>query len=91
MAYHTRRHIGFWNLIGAIGFMLCGALGYASVTSTKVGSHYVCTRLCDALIVHPQANYQSVLATFWGSWAFLIGSTVQLWETLWREDTNHGD
>lgn len=65
-------HIGFWNLIGAVGFMLCGALGYASVTSTK-------------------ANYQSVLATFWGSWAFLIGSTVQLWETLWREDTNHGD
>ncbi|ROW13378.1 hypothetical protein VPNG_05440 [Cytospora leucostoma] len=23
-------HIGFWNLIGAIGFTLCGALGFAS-------------------------------------------------------------
>lgn len=33
-----------------------------------------------------QANYQSVLSTFWGSWAFMIGSVIQLWETLWRED-----
>ncbi|KZT06667.1 uncharacterized protein LAESUDRAFT_725756 [Laetiporus sulphureus 93-53] len=60
-------HIGVWNLIGAVGFALCGALGYASATSSK-------------------ANYQSVLSTFWGSWAFLIGSVIQLWETLWRED-----
>ena len=22
-------HIGFWNLIGAIGFTLCGSLGFA--------------------------------------------------------------
>ncbi|CDO76411.1 hypothetical protein BN946_scf184937.g25 [Trametes cinnabarina] len=60
-------HIGFWNLVGAVGFMLCGALGYASLASSGV-------------------NYQSVLSTFWGSWAFLIGSVIQLWETLWRED-----
>ncbi|KAI0328762.1 hypothetical protein GY45DRAFT_1325907 [Cubamyces sp. BRFM 1775] len=60
-------HIGFWNLVGAVGFTLCGALGYASLSSSG-------------------ANYQSVLSTFWGSWAFLIGSVVQLWETLWRED-----
>ncbi|KAI0635387.1 hypothetical protein C8Q77DRAFT_1217230 [Trametes polyzona] len=60
-------HIGFWNLVGAIGFTLCGALGYASLASSGV-------------------NYQSVLSTFWGSWAFLIGSVIQLWETLWRED-----
>jgi hypothetical protein len=26
-------HIGFWNLIGAIGFTACGALGYGSATS----------------------------------------------------------
>jgi len=58
-------HVGLWNLVGAAGFTLCGALGYASLASTKV-------------------EYQSVLATFWGSWAFLIGSVVQLWETLWR-------
>ncbi|OJT06014.1 hypothetical protein TRAPUB_3201 [Trametes pubescens] len=62
-------HIGFWNLVGAVGFTLCGALGYASLASTKI-------------------NYQSVLATFWGSWGFLIGSVIQLWETLWREDSS---
>lgn len=26
-------HIGLWNLIGAIGFTLCGALGFASSSS----------------------------------------------------------
>lgn len=40
-------HIGFWNLIGALGFTLCGALGfaadrpgveYALTLSTFVGS-----------------------------------------------------
>jgi len=40
-------HIGFWNLVGAIGFTLCGALGfgieqpgveYALTLSTFVGS-----------------------------------------------------
>jgi len=60
-------HIAVWNLIGAMGFTLCGALGYAALGSTK-------------------ANYQSVLSTFWGSFAFEIGSVIQLWETLWRED-----
>jgi hypothetical protein len=29
-------HIGFWNLIGAIGFTLCGALGYGAATSDAV-------------------------------------------------------
>ncbi|KIP05664.1 hypothetical protein PHLGIDRAFT_91841 [Phlebiopsis gigantea 11061_1 CR5-6] len=60
--------VAFWNLVGAIGFTLCGALGYAAVASSK-------------------ANYQSILSTFWGSWAFMIGSVIQLWETLWREDS----
>ncbi len=40
-------HIGFWNLVGALGFTLCGALGfgssqaaveYAASLSTFVGS-----------------------------------------------------
>lgn len=60
-------HIGLWNLIGAVGFLLCGAFGYASLGPSWI-------------------NYQSVLSTYWGSWAFLIGSGIQLWETLWRED-----
>lgn len=58
--------VGFWNLVGAFGFTLCGALGYAEIVSFG-------------------AEYESGLATWWGSWAFLIGSVLQLWETLWRE------
>ena len=37
-----------------------------------------------------QVNYQSVLSTFWGSWAFLIGSVLQLWESVWREEPESG-
>jgi hypothetical protein len=55
-------HIGVWNLIGGIGFTLCGALGPASSDSGVA--------------------YQATLATFWGSWAFMIGSTVQWYESL---------
>ena len=55
-------HIGFWNLIGALGFTLCGALGPAYGNSG--------------------AEYEASLATFWGSWAFLIGSVIQWYESL---------
>jgi hypothetical protein len=48
-------HVGFWNLIGGIGFTLCGALGFA--------------------IDQPGMEYASTLATFVGSWAFLVRST----------------
>ena len=55
-------HIGFWNLIGAIGFTLSGALGMAYASSG--------------------AQYEASLATWWGSWAFLIGSAIQWYECL---------
>lgn len=55
-------HIGFWNLVGAFGFTLCGALGPAYGSSG--------------------AQYEASLVTFWGSWAFLIGSLVQWYESL---------
>ena len=29
-------HIGFWNLVGAIGFTLCGALGFGAATNAAV-------------------------------------------------------
>lgn len=29
-------HIGFWNLIGAFGFTVCGALGFASSNDAAV-------------------------------------------------------
>ncbi|KIR30948.1 hypothetical protein I309_00301 [Cryptococcus deuterogattii LA55] len=62
--------VGFWNLIGAIGFTLCGALGYSSASGVE---------------------YESDLATFWGSWAFLIGSAVQVAEVIWREPPDGGN
>lgn len=55
-------HVGFWNLVGAIGFTLCGALGPAYDNSG--------------------AAYEASLATFWASWAFLIGSLIQWYESL---------
>lgn len=56
-------HVGLWNLVGALGFTLCGALGFASATSR-------------------QMEYASTLSTFLGSWAFLIGSLIQWYESL---------
>ncbi|EPE08327.1 integral membrane protein [Ophiostoma piceae UAMH 11346] len=56
-------HIGFWNLVGAIGFTLCGALGFGAAASDAV-------------------QYASTLSTFIGSWAFLIGSIIQWYESL---------
>lgn len=55
-------HIGFWNLVGALGFTLCGALGPAYGDSG--------------------AQFQSSCATFWGSWAFLVASVLQLYESV---------
>ncbi|KAK7046904.1 hypothetical protein R3P38DRAFT_89014 [Favolaschia claudopus] len=56
-------HVGFWNLIGGIGFALCGALGYALNSSNGIA-------------------YQSSCSTFWGGWAFLIGSVIQWYEAV---------
>ena len=36
-------------------------------------------------------EYESDLATFWGSWAFLVGSVIQVGEVVWREPTDRGD
>ncbi|KAK3327314.1 hypothetical protein B0T19DRAFT_421393 [Cercophora scortea] len=55
-------HIGLWNLVGAIGFTLCGALGFASE--------------------NPAFEYALTLSTYIGSWAFLIGSIIQWFESL---------
>ncbi|CDZ97293.1 hypothetical protein [Phaffia rhodozyma] len=55
--------VGVWNLVGSVGFCLCGALGYS---------------------VDSRAVWQSDMSTYWGSWGFLIGSTFQLYEAVWR-------
>ncbi|GAB7351450.1 hypothetical protein MBLNU459_g2113t1 [Dothideomycetes sp. NU459] len=54
-------HIGFWNLIGGIGFTMSPAFGFDTSS---------------------WAQYQAGCSTFWGSWAFLIGSLIQLYESL---------
>ncbi|KAK4121104.1 hypothetical protein N657DRAFT_665806 [Parathielavia appendiculata] len=56
-------HIGFWNLIGGLGFTLCPAVGFNSKSS-------------------PALEYASALSTFIGSWAFLVGSVAQWYESL---------
>jgi hypothetical protein len=41
--------------------------------------------LCGALgpaAANSGVEYQSTLATFWGSWAFLLGSVIQWYESL---------
>ncbi|KUI63213.1 hypothetical protein VP1G_10348 [Cytospora mali] len=55
-------HIGFWNLVGAIGFTLCGALGFGESNEG-----------CEVALTW---------STFIGSWAFLIGSVIQWYESL---------
>jgi len=57
-------HVGFWNVVGSVGFTICGAFGIASA--------------------HEWAAFQSGCSTFWGSWAFLIGSICQWIECLNR-------
>ncbi|WIA14389.1 hypothetical protein OEZ85_002917 [Tetradesmus obliquus] len=57
-------HVGFWNLVGSVGFWLSGLFGFWAV---------------------PSGRYQlggTILSTFWGSYAFLIGSYVQLLEAV---------
>lgn len=54
-------HIGLWNLVGGIGFCLCGALGFGAS--------------------NPAVEYASTLATFIGSWAFLVSSQSDLLAT----------
>lgn len=42
-------------------------------------------KLCGALgpaYGNSGAEYEASLATFWGSWAFLIGSAIQWYESL---------
>lgn len=54
-------HIGFWNLVGGVGFTLCPCFGFDTQSWSQ---------------------YEASLSTFWGSWAFLIGSLIQLYESL---------
>ncbi|KAJ5468735.1 hypothetical protein N7475_006487 [Penicillium sp. IBT 31633x] len=65
-------YIPAWHVLGwHIGFWnFIGGIGFT---------------LCGALgpaSSNSGVEYQSALATFWGSWAFMIGSTIQWYESL---------
>ena len=68
----TKWYIPAWHVLGwHIGvWNFIGGIGFT---------------LCGALgpaSSHSGVEYQTTLATFWGSWAFMIGSTVQWYESL---------
>ena len=76
-------HIGFWNLIGAIGFTVSVDCCHCPI-EIPCGP-LIAMKLCGALgpaYKNSGAQYEASLATFWGSWAFLIGSVIQWYESL---------
>ena len=67
--------LGWW--IGAWNFV--GAVGFT-----------LCGALGPAAGDSTRVVYQLSLATFWGSWAFLVGSAVQWFESLDKWPVEHG-
>ncbi|BGP19794.1 hypothetical protein JCM10213_003103 [Rhodosporidiobolus nylandii] len=61
-------HVGIWNVIGGFGFWFSGIFGIFRQTSISDPNAY--------------QYWGTAFSTFWGSWAFLIGSYLQLLETL---------
>jgi hypothetical protein len=71
-------HIGVWNLIGVRS---CTLTPFSHADRRK-GIGFT---LCGALgfgAANSGCVYQGSLATFWGSWCFLIGSAIQWFEAL---------
>ena len=76
-------HIGLWNLIGAIGFTV--RTRFRCILVEIWNSWLINPKLCGALgpaYGNSDALYEASLATFWGSWAFLLGSVIQWYEAL---------
>lgn len=72
-------HVGLWNLVGAVGFTLCGALGIAATAASGNNNSGSSSSSSSG---DSGVEYQASLATFWGSWAFLLASVVQWYESL---------
>ncbi|GAA5992988.1 hypothetical protein JCM10908_000785 [Rhodotorula pacifica] len=60
--------IGIWNMIGGFGFWFSGIFGVWRQTDISDPQHF--------------QHYGTAFSTFWGAWAFLIGSYIQMLETL---------
>lgn len=67
--------IGLFNLVGGVGFTLCPIFAIFWLVRNPVVE-------ANAMERAHWAAYQSALATLWGSWAFLIGSALQWYESL---------
>ncbi|KAJ6094114.1 hypothetical protein N7467_002959 [Penicillium canescens] len=65
--YRPAWHVLGWH-IGVWNFI--GGIGFTLCGALGPGS------------MHSKVEYQATLATFWGSWAFMIGSTIQWYESL---------
>jgi hypothetical protein len=63
----------FWNLVGSLGFLFCAIFGYLA----NWQGQEVCCQV-----------YGTALSTYWGSWAFLIASLLQLVEVLLKHPQN---
>jgi len=89
-------HIGFWNLIGAFGFTICGALGFASENeaasygsslSTFIGSLAFLVRslapvsYCLEVAQRPFLYGMEVILTACHSWAASFNCTRVLANT----------
>jgi len=59
LPFNLSWHIGFWNIIGSVGFLLSGIFGLTPIT-----------------------YWGTSFSTYWGSYAFLLGSYLQWYETL---------
>ncbi|KAJ5477216.1 hypothetical protein N7539_007360 [Penicillium diatomitis] len=66
--YKPAFHVLGWH-VGAWNFV--GGIGFT-----------LCGALGPASSSHSGVEYQTTLATFWGSWAFMVGSTLQWYESL---------
>jgi hypothetical protein len=75
-------HIGFWNLVGVRLFPYLQKLCLNKSLTPVKGIGFT---LCGALgfaASNSGCLYQGSLATFWGSWCFLVGSIIQWYECL---------
>ncbi|GEM12573.1 integral membrane protein [Rhodotorula toruloides] len=61
-------NVGFWNVVGGFGFWFSGIFGIWRQTDISNPEHY--------------QYWGTAFSTFWGSWAFLLGSYIQLLEGL---------
>ncbi|KAL7341281.1 endo-polygalacturonase PG1 [Rhodotorula toruloides] len=57
-------HVGFWNIVGGFGFLFCGIFGIWRQTDISNPEHF--------------QYWGTAFSTFWGSWAFLLGSPPSL-------------